>query len=638
MSNYNYQKLIYPHGIYDNWNNNCVDFSKESTENGSIQHFDSESRFNRNCQCECHQRCLCECCSKNFYNLIEELNEVRSNYKNVMNDLNKLKSDKISTDTYINELILENKRLKFNNSNVNVGEENEKLKYDNGRFKEMLNQLFDEVLKPLSNKITFEEGKLKGGVDYYFDKNYEFYKILNLFKKLILDNKNINNNKNDNNCSMNIIEKEKWENLDNQNNNNNNNHTNQYKIPYNNQNISNNKPLTFGNNEPNSSREQNSPFYNVSNNKINYQCPYINGKHHMEKDNSLINSINSQGLNMNEKYDYNNPNFHYSQYMNNKMHYQDSNSLMNSINSQNSFNNNINNELKNSANLKSNFNNPRNLHNQYYPNNSNINNYMNNNKGNINQKLNKYNNEQIKAIIKNIDSFPNNINYQKYGKQIDTINQEKQNKNKKPISPNKEEKDYFYPKNQISKNQNLPNNNNNINNNNYNFNHYILYNNKNELKRSNSVSNFNSDLPFNQTFKEENLNKTKNQNQKTEKMKNYLNNILKKTTKSFQKKNISITEKEKEKKVFNPENTLFYNPDPFTVHLKLKVNKQKNLSSRKENKDNNSNYLPDGNCFACDLGCSVSSSGYSPMTYSPYKNQIKRRDVTPMKNNVKNEE
>ena len=180
----------------------------------------------------------------------------------------------------------------------------------------------------------------------------------------------------------------------------------------------------------------------------------------------------------------------------------------------------------------------------------------------------------------------------------------------------------------------------NYNTNNYNFNHYILYNNKNELKRSNSVSNFNSDLPFNQTFKEENLNKTKNQNPKTEKMKNYFNNILKKSKKSnFQKKNISITEKEKEKKVFNPENTLFYNPDPFTVHLKLKVNKhKKSLSSRKENKDNNSNYLPDGNCFACDLGCSVSSSGYSPMTYSPYKNQLKRRDVTPIKNSVKNEE
>ena len=32
-----------------------------------------------------------------------------------------------------------------------------------------------------------------------------------------------------------------------------------------------------------------------------------------------------------------------------------------------------------------------------------------------------------------------------------------------------------------------------------------------------------------------------------------------------------------------------------------------------------------GNCFACNLGCSVSKSGYSPMNYSPY-NGMKRRD------------
>ena len=37
-------------------------------------------------------------------------------------------------------------------------------------------------------------------------------------------------------------------------------------------------------------------------------------------------------------------------------------------------------------------------------------------------------------------------------------------------------------------------------------------------------------------------------------------------------------------------------------------------------------------CFACDVGCAVSRSGYSPMTYSPYDNKIKRREVTPLKN------
>ena len=36
-------------------------------------------------------------------------------------------------------------------------------------------------------------------------------------------------------------------------------------------------------------------------------------------------------------------------------------------------------------------------------------------------------------------------------------------------------------------------------------------------------------------------------------------------------------------------------------------------------------------CFACDVGCSVSRSGYSCMNYSPYNNLIKRRNITPIK-------
>ena len=39
-----------------------------------------------------------------------------------------------------------------------------------------------------------------------------------------------------------------------------------------------------------------------------------------------------------------------------------------------------------------------------------------------------------------------------------------------------------------------------------------------------------------------------------------------------------------------------------------------------------------GACFACDVGCSVSRSGYSPMNYSPYNNLIRRRESTPLKN------
>jgi len=42
-----------------------------------------------------------------------------------------------------------------------------------------------------------------------------------------------------------------------------------------------------------------------------------------------------------------------------------------------------------------------------------------------------------------------------------------------------------------------------------------------------------------------------------------------------------------------------------------------------------------GNCFACDVGCSVSRSGYSPMNYVPYNNMVRRREVTPLKGEKK---
>ena len=44
------------------------------------------------------------------------------------------------------------------------------------------------------------------------------------------------------------------------------------------------------------------------------------------------------------------------------------------------------------------------------------------------------------------------------------------------------------------------------------------------------------------------------------------------------------------------------------------------------------------NCFACDAGCGVSKTGYSPMNFSPYNNLIRRRDITPIriKNRIKN--
>lgn len=48
---------------------------------------------------------------------------------------------------------------------------------------------------------------------------------------------------------------------------------------------------------------------------------------------------------------------------------------------------------------------------------------------------------------------------------------------------------------------------------------------------------------------------------------------------------------------------------------------------------NKSGYI--GSCFACYLGCSISKSGYSPMTYSPYiPMKKKRNEITEMPKNI----
>ena len=39
-----------------------------------------------------------------------------------------------------------------------------------------------------------------------------------------------------------------------------------------------------------------------------------------------------------------------------------------------------------------------------------------------------------------------------------------------------------------------------------------------------------------------------------------------------------------------------------------------------------------GNCFACDVGCNISNTGYSSMTFSPYNPNHRRRSVTPLRN------
>ena len=71
------------------------------------------------------------------------------------------------------------------------------------------------------------------------------------------------------------------------------------------------------------------------------------------------------------------------------------------------------------------------------------------------------------------------------------------------------------------------------------------------------------------------------------------------------------------------------------INIKKVFTSDDSLRSRSGSK---TRYFPNGNCWACELGCSVSTTGYSPMTFSPYKNTFRRRDVTPMKEGTKFEQ
>ena len=96
-------------------------------------------------------------------------------------------------------------------------------------------------------------------------------------------------------------------------------------------------------------------------------------------------------------------------------------------------------------------------------------------------------------------------------------------------------------------------------------------------------------------------------------------------SKKYKKKNkkYNLNNKDdKETGKFNFSSTEYPRPNP-SFQRKL------NFHPERSNRFNIKEYL--SSCFACDLGWSVSRSGYSPMTYSPYNKKQKRRDLTPYK-------
>ena len=74
--------------------------------------------------------------------------------------------------------------------------------------------------------------------------------------------------------------------------------------------------------------------------------------------------------------------------------------------------------------------------------------------------------------------------------------------------------------------------------------------------------------------------------------------------------------------------------DKILFKNKFKFGKTKNNNNYKttpNKRHNKKDYLSSSYCFACDVGCSISQTGYSLMTYSPFNNKIKRKEETPLK-------
>ena len=136
---------------------------------------------NKNCNCECHKKIICQCVCNNLLNQVSQL---KITNQQLTNDFIKNKNENYYADNYIKQLEKEKGMFKNNlNNEVDV----DKLKLDNGKLIDMLDKTFTNILFPLSKNINNPEGKLKGGVDYYSQRKLEFDNMINE-QKDFLDN------------------------------------------------------------------------------------------------------------------------------------------------------------------------------------------------------------------------------------------------------------------------------------------------------------------------------------------------------------------------------------------------------------------------------------------------------------------
>ena len=139
--------------------------------------------------------------------------------------------------------------------------------------------------------------------------------------------------------------------------------------------------------------------------------------------------------------------------------------------------------------------------------------------------------------------------------------------------------------------------------------------NKKIINNSNDNEYDNNKIPF-EKMKENNIEKNNENN-----LQNLENQKIELETNDKNLKSKSPSEKNRNITLLNPYSRLLLNrTEPMKKASKKTIN------------------FEEGNCWACDIGCSISTTGYSPMTFSPYINTIKRRDVTPIKSSIRYEQ
>ena len=650
----------------------------------------SEYNYNQNpCITEYNKTVSCknnDYLPKYNVNLLSKVNNLKENLIIFEDKLNKAKYEKNISDIYIkrleNELSSSNMNNSFNNLKHNKIENNPIKLRDYDRYRNILNQKL-EILDSISDKKNEPKGKASREVK---DFNY----IIESQKKWLdtlyqnHSHNNFYNNFNYNNYNSENINQNDIRNNDNILGNNNylyENKSNNYNFNY-----SNNFSDINNQNYINKNKSYNDIFNSIPKNDINTNpnynfktviCNDINIKKDLEnsnKSNNIFYPIYPSNPTINKESQYQNKNknnypisihknIQKNNIINNSPKFSNSTNFLPSQNQQNykTYQYQTDQNLNNKNNNNQNFQKDQNLNNK---NNNNQN--FQNIENNIKNEIIKMNNLDQRYLILDSQGNPIYIKGKKLlgmkvtkfkddGKEVldkkgniiflgsdgEVITQE----NLKPIlldnskylvnEENKpflgfgdkfmvnEEGNPIFGQNEVKGEVgilprdnkgdfikiNLTKNNNNIN---KNINNTNLNNNDKEKKKFNNL-NLKDYLTKNINGKKNGYNSRNNIN---------LNKTMNFTFDKNIKKNNYYPDIIKNKKKFDK------------ILLKNKFKNRINYKPFKSVKNNEKEYL-NSSCFACDVGCGVSRTGYSPMTYSPFNKRVKRKDETQLKKETK---